>query len=69
MRRIISTALLLCAVSVTAQQTIEVNVRNSSKSARTDEPVIIQLASYNCSAPHRDVRSALVTVEGVEIPC
>ncbi len=69
MRRIISTALLLCAVSVTAQQTIEVNVRNSSKSARTDEPVIIQLAPYNYSAPHRDVRSALVTVEGVEIPC
>ena len=46
-----------------AQQTITVNVTNPSKSARSDEPVVINLASYG------DIRSALITTNGQEIPC
>ena len=46
-----------------AQQTIKVSVSNPSASVRSDEPVVINLASYG------DIRSALVTVNGQEIPC
>ena len=46
-----------------AQQTITVSVSNPSASVRSDEPVVINLAPYG------DIRSALVTVNGQEIPC
>ena len=46
-----------------AQTTISVNVENPMKSARTDQPVVISLNDYG------QVRSALVTCNGQEIPC
>ncbi len=46
-----------------AQTTISVNVENPMKSARTDQPVVISLSDYG------QVRSALVTCNGQEIPC
>ena len=46
-----------------AQTTISVNVENPMKSARTDQPVVISLSDYG------QVRSALVTYNGQEIPC
>ena len=63
MKKFLSIALLACASAAFAQQTITVCVSNPSKSVRTDEPVVINLAPYG------DIRSALVTVEGKEIPC
>ena len=63
MRKILSIALLAIASSVAAQQTFTVSVSNPSKSARSDEPVIIQLSQYG------DIHSALVKAEGQEIPC
>lgn len=69
MRKFLSVALLTFAASTMAQQTIQVNVSNPSKSARTDEPVVIQFAPYSCFSPYRDVRSAIVTLNGQEIPC
>ena len=54
--------MLAFATVAWAQQTITVSVSNPSKSARTDEPVVINLAPYG------DIRSALVTC-GEEIPC
>ena len=46
-----------------AQQTITINVTNPSRSARSDEPVVINLTTYG------NIRSALVTTNGLEIPC
>ena len=51
------------AMSAGAQQTITVNVENPLKSARNDEPVVVSLNNYG------EVRSALVTCNGQEIPC
>ena len=47
-----------------AQKTIEVSVVNPSSQARNDQPVVLQLERYG-----QDIRSALVTCEGKEIPC
>ena len=55
--------LLFMPLAAIAQQTFTVNVSNPSKSVRNDEPVVINLAPYG------DIRSALVTVDGQEIPC
>ena len=55
--------LLFMPLAAIAQQTFTVSVSNPSKSVRNDEPVVINLASYG------DIRSALVTVDGQEIPC
>ena len=65
MKRILCTfALLACIASVvSAQQVLNVSVSNSSKTARTDQPVVLSLKAYG------DVRSALVTTDGNEIPC
>ena len=52
----------VCATA-TAQQTITVSVSNPTKQERRDQPVVIPMAAYG------DVHSALVTVEGREIPC
>lgn len=45
------------------QQTMTVSVSNPSKTSRSDQPVVISLAQYG------DIRSALVTTDGQEIPC
>ena len=57
------TIALLASMAASAQQTFTVNVKNPSKTDRTDQPVIISLEKYG------EVRSALVTVGGQEIPC
>jgi hypothetical protein len=63
MKRTLSIVLLTLASAAMAQQTITVSVSNPSRSARTDEPVVINLAPYG------DIRSALVTTGNQEIPC
>ena len=55
--------LLFMPLAAAAQQTLTVSVSNPSKSARNDEPVVINLAPYG------DIHSALVTVDGQETPC
>ncbi len=57
--------LLLMALTLgaQAQQTFTVSVTNPLATARTDQPVIISLT------PFGDIRSALVTTCGQEIPC
>ena len=54
---------LLASMATSAQQTFTVSVKNPSKTDRTDQPVVISLEKYG------EVRSALVTVDGKEIPC
>ena len=63
--KFLHTLCLLAAITLTAQaqQTLTVSVNNPMKKHRTDVPVVIKLAEYG------DVRSALVTCNGVEIPC
>jgi len=64
MKRILSViALAALHASVFANRTLMVGVSNPSHFARTDVPVVIPLTNYG------DVRSALVTVNGQEIPC
>lgn len=64
MKRLLSSmALTLCCLSIFAEKTLTVTVTNPQKDTRTDVPVVISLASYG------EVRSALVTVGGKEIPC
>jgi hypothetical protein len=55
--------MLGCALSAGAQQTITVSVENPMKSPRADQPVVVSLSNYG------EVRSALVTCNGQEIPC
>ena len=45
------------------QQTFTVSVSNPLATVRTDQPIVISLAPYG------DIRSALVTTNGQEIPC
>ena len=61
MKRILYLLFMLPLAAV-AQQTFTVSVSNPSKSVRSDEPVVINLAPYG------DIRSALVIVDGQEIP-
>lgn len=64
MKRILSViALAALHATVFANRTLMVGVTNPSHFARTDVPVVIPLTNYG------DVRSALVTVNGQEIPC
>ena len=63
MKKVLSIALLVMSSAAFAQQTLTVSVNNPSKSARADEPVVMNLAPYG------DIRSALVTFGGQEIPC
>ncbi len=55
----------LTAMAVNASSTLSltVTVTNPSNVARSDQPVVIALADYG------DVRSALVTLDGQEVPC
>ena len=52
-----------CAISTSAQHTFNVSVSNPSRQSRADQPVVISLQQYG------NVRSALVTCNGQEIPC
>ncbi len=64
MKRILSViALVALHATVFANRTFMVGVSNPSHFARTDVPVVIPLTNYG------DVRSALVTVNGQEVPC
>ncbi len=64
MKKLISTMLLTaCCAAVSATQTIIVSVSNPMNTSREDVPVVIQLFPYG------DVRSAVVTLKGQEIPC
>ena len=59
-------ALLLLSMTTTmvsASRTVTVSVSNPMNIARADVPVIIKLAPYG------EVRSALVTLNGQEVPC
>ena len=53
----------ICVSTATAQQALTVSVSNPLGTARTDQAVIIPLDSYG------EVRRALVTCDGKEIPC
>ena len=50
-------------ITVSATCTLTVSVSNPTDIVRTDQPVIIDLKGYG------EVRTALVTVDGQEIPC
>ena len=64
MRKLICFFLLTAfGLHASAMRTVTVFVRNQLDNARTDQPVVISLAQYG------EVRSALVTVDGQEIPC
>ncbi len=64
MKKQIFTLLLLALTTAAhSQQTLSVSVSNPSTSVRSDEPIAIPLTGYG------DIRSALVTVDGQEIPC
>lgn len=64
MRKLISYLLVsISCLTVSATHTITVSVSNPFNSVRTDQPVVISLQPYG------DVRSALVTLDGQEIPC
>ncbi len=58
-------AVLFCStlLNATAQQVLSITVANPDKNARHDAPVVVPLAQYG------NVQSALVTVNGKEIPC
>ena len=55
--------LMALTLGVQAQQTFTVSVTNPLATIRTDQPVVISLT------PFGDIRSALVTTCGQEIPC
>ena len=63
MKKLLSLVMFAFAPALYAQQTINITVGNPSKAERSDEPVIISLASYG------DIRSAEVISDGKEIPC
>ena len=64
MRKLICFFLLTAfGLHASATRTVTVFVRNQLDNDRTDQPVVISLAQYG------EVRSALVTVDGQEIPC
>ena len=65
MRRffLIVAAAALQTATALAQQTIDIEVSNTLKTDRKDQPVVLSLKDYG------DVRSALVTLDGQEIAC
>lgn len=63
-RNLMMLAILATTASTAlAQQALTISVSNPSKSVRMDEPVVIPLQQYG------DIRSAVVTLNGKEIPC
>jgi len=63
MKRNFAIFTLLCALSASAQHTLQVTVTNPDKTARTDQPVIISLGQYG------SVSSAMVKSGDKEIAC
>jgi len=63
MKRFFLTLLVAWPLLSISQQTISISVTNPSKLERTDQPVVIGLSAYG------EVRSALVTTDGLEIAC
>ena len=64
MKRILSLAVfILLTTAAFAKLPTSVIVSNPSKNPKIDEPVVISLKEYG------DIRSALVTIDGQEIPC
>jgi len=61
MKRFFLTLLVAWPLLSISQQTISISVTNPSKLERTDQPVVIGLSAYG------EVRSALVTTDGLEI--
>ena len=63
MKRILLSVFGLClGLGLSAQTSFTVKVTNSSKEARADEPVVVDITKYG------DVQKAVVTVDGKEIP-
>ena len=56
-------SLSMVCLTASADHTFTVHVSNTLNTARTDQPVVINLTPYG------DVRSAVVTLNGQEIPC
>ncbi len=63
MRKLIFCLLTMCCMATSAQRTLTVSVNNKTNIVRNDQPVVIQLAPYG------DIRSAVVTLDGQELPC
>ena len=63
MKRIILALTLCLPLAASSQKTITVSVSNPLNNTRTDQPVVVNLASYG------EVRSALVKLDGKEIAC
>ena len=62
-RTVTIVAILMMWLSSSAQQTLTVEVQNPLSTERTDQPVVLSLEKYG------DIRSALVTSNGQEVPC
>ena len=64
MKKIFSTLLFMAgSVTMCASETLTVTVQNPVNAARNDVPVVLPLSGYGI------VRSAVVTLNGQEIPC
>ena len=63
-KKLLSMALIaMIASAASAQQVISVSVSNPTMTERNDQPVVLSLHPYG------EVRSAIVTIDGTEIPC
>ena len=64
-KKLIVSIIALCTtIPSLAQKTFNVTVANNQAKAKANAPVVLHLAGYGM-----DVKSALVTTEGKEIPC
>jgi len=63
MKHLLATLYLCIGISANAQQNVNIKVYNPLEETRTDQPVVISLAKYG------HIQSALVTLNGQEIPC
>jgi len=63
MKKILTLLLMALTLGTHAQQTFTVSVTNPLTTARTDQPIVVSLT------PFGDIRSAVVTTCGQEIPC
>ncbi len=64
MKRTFLLMLAACALNANAEQKLTVTVENPLKIERQDAPVVVKL-----NPTGEQVRSALVTIDGKEIPC
>ena len=63
-RTILSASLIMAAYVMMAQKQITVTVSNAANHDKTDAPIVLKLDKYTFN-----VKSALVTEEGTEVPC